>query len=146
MKGILGTLGAVVGFVLVFWLVFVNHVDQYQAGIAWSFTTGEMWLQKPGYHATAPWTLVARVDLRPQRVCITSASHAAFNCKLVQFQPSAWREFVAVEGWHYYWLSNRLSLNIGYREEYRGFRDILRGYAFSARQYVFIRVLEDFER
>jgi hypothetical protein len=129
---------------LAVWLVFVNHVDQYQAGIAWSFTTGEMWLQEPGFHVTTPWTLVARVDLRPQRVCITSAGHAAFNCKLVQFQAAHWREFIRVEGWRYYWLANRLSLNLGYREEYRGFRDILRGYAFSAQHYPFVAILEEF--
>lgn len=136
----------VTGILLACWLMFFNHIEQYQAGIAWKFTTGEMWLQEPGYHITAPWTLVAVVDVRPQRVCITSASHAAFNCKLVQFQSSAWREFIAVEGWRYYWLSNRVSWNASYREEYRGFRDILRGYAFSAQQYPFIKVLEEFDR
>lgn len=137
---------AAAGLLLAVWLVFVNHVDQYQAGIAWNFATGEMWLQEPGYHLTAPWTLVARADLRPQRVCITSASHAAFNCRLAQFRKEAWREFVATEGWRYYWLSNRLSLNLGYREEYRGFRDILRGYAFSARRYPFVEILEEYDR
>lgn len=124
---------------------FVNHNEAYQVGIAWNFMSGKLWLQEPGFHLTAPWTLVTRVDARPQRVCITSSSQAAFNCKLVQFEPRFWREFVAVEGWRYYWLSNRLSFNGGYWEEYRGMRDILRGYAFSAKQYPFVVALRDYE-
>lgn len=133
-----------VALMLTSWAMFLNHVDQYEAGIAWNFATGDMWLQGTGFHVTAPWVLVTDVDTRPQRVCITSAGHAAFNCKLVQFQPLAWRDFIRVEGWRYYWFANRLSLNLGYREEYRGFRDILRGYAFSAQPYPFVVVLEEF--
>lgn len=129
-----------------FWVLFVNHVDQYQAGLAWNFMTGELWLQGPGYHLTRPWVLIANADTRPQRVCITSASHAAFNCKLVRFQSTAWRQFIAVEGWRYYWFANRFSLNLGYREEYRGFRDILRGYAFSIERYPFVEVVMDSEQ
>lgn len=138
----------VVGLIvlLVFYGLFLNHVDQYQAGLAWNFMSGELWLQEPGYHLTKPWVLVANLDTRPQRVCVTSASHAAFNCKLVQFQSSAWRQFVVVEGWRYYWLANRLSFNWGYREEYRGFRDVLRGYAFGVERYPFIEVLEDYQQ
>ena len=127
------------------WGLLLNHIDQYEAGIAWNFATGELVLQEAGYHITSPWTLVASVDTRPQRVCVTSGSHAAFNCRLVQFEQSRWREFVAVEGWRYYWFSNRFSFNSGYREEYRGFRDILRGYAFGVERYPFIRVIEEFE-
>jgi len=128
------------------YIALVNHVDQYEAGIAWNFATGQMWLQEPGFHWTAPWTRVSTVDTRPQRVCITSGSHAAFNCKLVQFELTAWQQFVATEGLRYYWFSNRFSLNTGYREEYRGFRDILRGYAFSAQRYPFVTVLHDFDQ
>ena len=124
---------------------FVNHNEAYEVGIAWNFASGDLWLQEGGYHVTTPWTLVARLDTRPQRVCITSASPVAFNCKLVQFEARQWRSFVQTEGWRYYWLANRFSLNFGYREEYRGFRDILRGYAFSARRYPFIGVLEEFQ-
>ena len=146
MKRLSAAVGLVLAGMLLFWCMFLNHVDQYEAGIAWDFASGDLWLQEPGYHLTPPWTLVATVDTRPQRVCITSASHAAFNCRLVQLDVSQWRQFVQVEGWRYYWFANRFSLNAGYREEYRGFRDILRGYAFSARRYPFIRVLEEYDR
>jgi len=143
MKQLLLVVGVVVGGL---YCLLVNHVDQYEVGISWNLVTGQMWVQDSGYHLTAPWALVSRVDTRPQRVCVTSGSHAAFNCKLVQFQTAQWQGFVATEGWRYYWLSNRLSFNIGYREEYRGFHDILRGYAFSARRYPFLSVLEEYER
>lgn len=146
MKRALTSVALAIALPLAFWAMFLNHVDQYEAGIAWNFATGDMWQQEAGFHLTMPWVLVTDVDTRPQRVCITSAGHAAFNCKLVQFRPAAWREFIRVEGWRYYWFANRLSLNVGYREEYRGFRDILRGYAFSAERYQFIDVLEDYEK
>jgi len=66
------------------------------------------------------------------------------NAKLVQFDPEHWEEFVKVEGWRYYWWSNRISFNLGYREEYRGWRDVMRGYGYSAKKYPFIKVLEEF--
>ncbi len=68
-----------------------------------------------------------------------------YSAKLVQFQPDAWREFVAIEGFRYYWWANRFSLNFGYSEEYRGMRDILRGYAYSPKSYTFIKVLEEYQ-
>jgi hypothetical protein len=77
------------------------------------------------------------------RVCITSASRG-FNCKLVQFVPSDYREFVAVQGFSYYWWANRISFNSGYSEEYRGMRDLMRGYTYSVKQYPFIKILEDY--
>lgn len=118
-----------------------NYVEQGRAGLGWNPLTGEVFLQKPGMHWTAPTTLVTTIELRPQRLCLTSAAQAAPNCRLVQFNPEYYREFVAVEGWQYYWFANRLSFNIGHQETYRGFRDIMRGYAFSAQQYPFITVL-----
>lgn len=118
-----------------------NFVEQGHAGLAWNPFTGQVTLQKPGIHWTAPTTLVARIDLRPQRMCLTSSAQAAPNCRLVQFDEYNYRDFIAVEGWRYYWLSNRISFNSGHEETYRGFRDVLRGYAFSAQRYSFIKVL-----
>lgn len=131
--------------VLLYFLCF-NHTEPAEAGIAWNPISGELSAQAPGdsgWHLTAPWTRVARIDLRPQRVCITTAGRGV-NCKLVQFQLDGLKAFVDAEGFRYYWWANRVSYNYGYSEEYRGFRDILRGYAFSAKQYPFIKVLEDY--
>ena len=87
---------------------------------------------------------MARVDTQPTRVCVASASRA-YNCKLVQFNASEFRLFVKTEGFHYYWWYNRLSINFGYDEEYRGLRDILRGYAFAAKQYPFVTTIRSYE-
>jgi len=118
-----------------------TYIEQGEAGITWNPLTGETGFQKPGIHWTSPLTLVTKIDLRPQRMCLTSSAHAAPNCRLVQFDERYYREFVAVEGWRYYWFDNRLSFNSGHEETYRGFRDVLRGYAFSAQRYPFIKVL-----
>lgn|SRR3989344_4351531 len=128
----------------VLYLAFLNYNEPTQIGIARNYISGEMWLQEGGgWFVTAPWTFVARVDTRPMRVAVTSAGHG-YNAKLVQFQTNAWREFVATEGFHYYWWYNRLSFNFGYNEEYRGMRDIMRGYAYSAKHYPFIVVLKEY--
>jgi hypothetical protein len=86
--------------------------------------------------------MVARIDTRPMRVCVTSSARATLACKLVRFDSDHLDEFFLVEGWHLYWWSNRLSFNMGHEETYRGFRDIMRGYAFSSQPYSFIEVLE----
>ena len=127
---------------LALWSTF-NYVDQGQAGLGWNPISGEIFLQSPGMHWTSPITLVSIVETRPQRVCITSSAHAAPNCKLVKFDKQYFREFVAVEGWRYYWFDNLISFNSGHEETYRGFRDVLRGYAFSAQEYKFVETLTE---
>jgi len=123
--------------------LFFNSLDSYEAGIAWNRISGEVWLQGPGYYFTPPWVAVSCVDTRPRRVCVTTAGRG-FNCKLVRFVPEAYREFVAVEGFRYYWWSNRLSFNSGYDEEYRGMRDLLRGHAYGTSKYSFIATLQEY--
>ncbi len=123
---------------------FVNYLEPVEEGIAWNFATGELRLQNKGWNFTPPWVLVARIDVRPIRVCVTTAGRG-FNCKLVQFEPSAYREFAATEGFYYYWWANRISFNWGYDEEYRGMRDLLRGYAYGVKRYPFVTVLRDYE-
>ncbi len=138
---------AVRGFMIVilFYLFCIHYLEPHQAAIVWDRVTGKLWLDtKPAWHFTWPWVSAARIDMRPQRVCITSGTKAV-NCKLVRFKASAFREFVATEGFRYYWLSNRLSFNWGYDEEYRGWRDILRGYAFSVKKYPFIVVVQEYK-
>lgn len=129
------------------WLLFmacVNSLEAYEIAITRNLFTGEVKLQDRGrYYLTAPWVQKARIDTRPARVCITSATRAV-NCKLVQFEPSAYREFVAVQGFQYYWWANRISFNLGYPEEYRGMRDILRGYTYGVKEYPFTKVLRDY--
>ena len=141
MRRILGFLTPPIVIVALFYLMFVHYTDINQAAIVRNSLTGEVVLDTvPGLDLSAPWRRVARIDLRPQRVCISSASRA-YNCKLVQFKPRAYREFVKVQGFGYYWWANRISFNSGYNEEYRGMRDLLRGYAYGTEEYPFISVI-----
>lgn len=127
-----------------FYLPFVHFVDQYQVAITRNLFTGELQCDtKGGFHFTAPWVQATRIDTRPIRVCITSASRA-YNCKLAQFEPAYHEEFIRVQGFQYYWWANRVSFNFGYNEEYRGMKDILRGYAYGASRYQFIKITQDY--
>lgn len=134
---------ALASLVLLFYLLFLHYADQTQVGIVRNWVTGEIRLDTPGWNLTPLWATVAKVDTRPMRVCITSAGRG-FNCRLVQFQPQQFRSFVETEGFYYYWWANRISINFGYDEEYRGMRDLFRGYGYSVRSYPFVQVLREY--
>lgn len=124
---------------------FLNHTEPTEIGIARNMITGEVWAQKTGgWHLNFPWVLVPIIDARPMRVSVQSAGHG-YSAKLVQFDPDHWQEFVQVEGFRYYWWANRISFNFGYKEEYRGVKDILRGHAYGAKKYRFIKILEEYQ-
>lgn len=124
----------------VFYVFCLNYLESGEAGLTWNPLSGEISAQTtPGWQLSSPLVFVSRVDLRPQRLCMTSAAHAAVNCKLVEFDMEHRKEFIATEGWGWYWWANRVSFNFGHAETYRGFRDILRGYAFSSTPYPFIK-------
>jgi len=128
------------------YLGFLNYTEPTQVGIARNVITGEMWLQdRGGWHVSLPWVFVARIDTRPLRVAVTTTGRG-FSAKLVQFDSKYWREFVAMEGFRYYWWGNRISFNFGYNEEYRGMKDILRGYAYSAKRYPFILIMNEYQQ
>lgn len=130
---------------LVFYFSCLNYVDWHEVGIVRNRVTGNLWLQTHGgWYLTAPWVSVARIDTRPMRVSVPSAGHG-YSSKLIQFDPVGWREFIQVEGFHYYWWANRFSLNLGYNEEYRGMRDIMRGHAYGTKKYSFIKVLTEYQ-
>jgi hypothetical protein len=135
---------AIMGIVTM-WILFyslcVNYVEQAHVGIAWNFATGNLALQSPGFYVTSPFTTVSRIDTRPARVCISTAGRG-YNCKLAQFDPNFYAEFVATEGHYFYWWANRVSFNLGYKDEYRGMKDLIRGYAFGITPYSFIKILE----
>ena len=131
-------------FLLLFCILCIHYLEFTEVGIGYKLTTGEVELiSKAGWNFRPPWVLVAKIDTRPVRVCITSAGRG-FNCKLVQFQSTAYKEFVAIEGFRFYWWANRISFNFGYKEEYRGMKDILRGHAFGVEKYSFFKILEDY--
>jgi hypothetical protein len=132
--------------ILIGYCALLNYTEPTQAGIARNYITGDVWLQETGgWHITAPWVVVVKIDTRPIRVEVSSAGRG-YNAKLVQFNVRGWREFVATEGFWYYWWANRLSFNFGYHEEHRGMKDILRGYAYTGRRYPFILILNEYQQ
>lgn len=143
-KRLLLRIAMIIGIVLlvasIIYFPFFHHQDVNEVGLARNFFTGETYaITESGYHRNYPWVWVAIVDTRPHRVCITTTARS-YHCKLVQFKAEHYQEFLDVEGWRYYWWSNFFSINFGYSEEYRGFNDVLRGYAFGSKQYPFVVV------
>lgn len=137
---------SIVAFLFLLYTNVFYSLEPMEIGISRNMFTGRVELQeRTGYHLKPPWVFVSTIDTRPTRVCITSSAHAAFNCRLVRFVKEEWDAFIRVEGFGLYWWNNRISFNLGYREEYRGMRDILRGYTYSAQQYPFIEVLEEYQ-
>lgn len=133
-----------IAFVFVcIYLFCVNYADTTDAAIARNRLTGDVTLQQSGWHITAPWVSVAVIDTRPMRVCVPSGGRNT-GCKLIQFQSTAYQEFVKTEGFRYWWWSNRISFNMGYDDEYRGGKDILRGYAFSGSTYAFLSIQKEY--
>ena len=141
MKGILVTTIALLFGA--FYFPFVHYTEPTEIGISRNWISGELHLDTPGWNITAPWVTVAKVDVPPLRICVTTAGRG-FSCKLVQFKPEAFKAFVAVEGFYYYWWANRISFNFGYDDEYRGMKDLLRGYAYGVKQYPFVTTLRNY--
>lgn len=124
--------------IFLFYLFCVYHIEPYRMAICWNPITGEQRGDTiAGFHMSSPFEMVSEVDLKPIRVGITTSANA-YNYKLVSFNGSQWKDFVKVEGFRYYWWANRFSFNSGYPDEYRGFADIMRGYAYSNVKYPFI--------
>lgn len=128
-----------VSFIFLFWLFFVHWTNVQQIAITRNIFTGELKIDTfPGIQISSPWTQVSRIDIRPVRVCVDCECRN-MNCKLISFDINGWRNFVEKEGFRYYWWSNRISFNFGNKEEYRGMKNILRGYSFDS-EYKFIKV------
>lgn len=132
---------AIAGLFL-FYFSCIHYTDYHEIAIIRNDITGNTYIDSvSGFGVTAPWTQVAKVDTRPIRVCITSSTRN-FNCRLVYFDKRYWQEFVSLEGFKYYWWANRFSFNFGYDDEYRGMKDIMRGYAFDSHPHKFIKIID----
>ena len=118
------------GVLFVTYLGFYHYTDQYELGLTFNLSTGEIKTDShTGHHLSAPWVLATKLDLRPIKVCITSASRN-INCRLVQFDVLKWKELIQLEGFHYYWWYNRISFNMD-QETYRGFENLMLGHAYG---------------
>ncbi len=125
---------------LLFRMMFVNFVDNYELGYKFDSRTGEITiLEEPGYYVTLPLVVsVHTIDLRPMQVCI-NANSRVLNCKLVQFDKAGVKLFLS---WHG-------------RASYEGpgsgtssattFSEILKSYAYdgSGKSYPFLTVLRE---
>jgi len=117
--------------VVIFWIFFIHKLTITEFGFTRNIFTNELNIDTvAGIKITAPWIQVSVVDKSPIRVCI-DCDCRNINCRLISFNTKNWREFSLKEGFKYYWWANRLSFNSGNKEEYRGFKNILRGYAFD---------------
>lgn len=130
--------------VVILYFAFLNRVNPNEVGLARNHITGETWAQEAGWHVTAPWTWIATVNTNPIRVSVPTTGRG-YSSKLVQFVPEHHDEFLELEGWRWYWWDNRFSFNFGHEDEYRGFRNLMLGYAYSAKKYPFIKVLAEYE-
>jgi len=135
----------IVGFIILPFLsyfMFYHHSQSYEFVITRNIITGET---KPdshaGYHISWPWILASKIDTRPHKVCIASASRN-LNCRLVQFDTSQWRVLLTYEGFHYYWWYNRISFNWS-QETYRGVDNLLLGHAYGKTRGSFVKVLQE---
>jgi len=133
----------VAGFILLGWGFLFHWTGVHHASIMRNIFTGEVSVDTiPGPQLSPPWVQISRIDTRPRRICI-DCSCRVLNCKLVQFDPQGWREFVDREGFEWWWWSNRISFNSGGEVTYRGQDWILRGYAFEGGDYSFIKVYKE---
>lgn len=138
-KRIIG--GVVVLFL--FWMACFHWTGIHQVAIARNFFTGKVIIDSTaGFNLSAPWVQVARVDIRPHRLCI-DCDCRALNCRLVEFDRSGCMEFVNREGFRYYWWSNRFSYNSGAEQEYRGMAFILRGYMSDGQSHSFLKITKE---
>lgn len=103
------------------YLFFWNHVGYNEIGVSYNSMTGELNKQEVGWHFTPPWVRVIYIPTIPIRVDFDRYSRFLLP-KLVQFNTKYYKEFIQVEGFHYFF----------------DFSMVLREYAFSDNKWDFI--------
>jgi hypothetical protein len=124
MKYIKNTLITSISFmfgVFLVYLLFWNHVDYNEIGIAYNSRTGELNKQDVGWHFTPPWVKVTYIPTIPIRVEFDQYSKFVLP-KLVKFNPEHYKDFVNIEGFRYY----------------GEIKWVFRQYAYSGRQWSFL--------
>ena len=101
-KAFFGIGGIVVSSLIVFviWYVgWVNFVDQHRLGFSYDKFTGKISkLEHTGWIIATPWRVdIHSIDLRPGQVCM-NANSRVLNCKLVQFNPAGLENFIELHG------------------------------------------------
>ena len=126
--------------VLGFYIMCMNHIGIQHIGIAYDSWNGTVSIQQPGWHQTGPQVQVAEVSLLPTRVCLNSGARV-LNCKQVRFKAEGVQAFIAEQGFHYYDTSGSSSGNDC--DSCGGMTRILKGYAYSGKDWPFLEVIEE---
>lgn len=114
---------------LLFWLLFLNHVGVNEVGVAYNSWNGEITVQKrAGWHITSPLVKVVTISTLPMRVELPTSAKV-INAKIVRFKPEGAIEFVKMQGFSYL-LDDHLPWT-------------LMGYAFSNREQPFLEIMEE---
>lgn len=125
-----------------FYFLCFSYLDMHHVSINRNLLTGELMVDTvPGFEFSAPWVQVSRIDSRPMAINVPSSART-LNRKLVQFVPAHWKEFIALEGYEYWWWRNRWSFNSGHDDSNRGIKDIFTGYAYGTRRHPFIKEVQ----
>lgn len=118
---------------LLFRLLFVTYVENYELPIEYNAVTGQFQeLPRQGYFVRWPFIYsINTIDTRPTQVSI-NANSRVLNAKLVEFNPKGWRLFFAWHGRKNY--SNDVNLN-----------EILKSYAYdgSGKSYPFLHIIKE---
>lgn len=126
----LAGLAAFILFMLMlFWILFLNHVDVNEIGVAYDSWDGTVTLQdKPGWYFTPLTVKVVTISTLPMAVQIPSVAKV-INVKIVKFRPEGVKEYIALQGFDY---------SLGQNTP-----NALMGYAFSGKKYPFLEVLQE---
>ncbi len=132
---------------LLFRMMFVNYVENYQLAYKFDARNGEITLLPDrGYIVTWPILVsVHTIDLRPMQVCISTVLHV-LNCKLVQFNADDHEAVQTFLAWHgrrdYEGPSSSSSTSMN---DSNYFRSILLNYAYDGqgRSYPFLTILRE---
>jgi hypothetical protein len=125
---------------ILFYFFCLNHIGPASVGIAYNALNGEVTSQKhAGWYITSPFVRVASIDTRPTQVCLNAGTRI-LSCKLIEFVPEGAEEFVKLQGFRYY---DGAVVNNSCHDCNSDMYHILQGYAFSGREYPFLRVIEE---
>lgn len=91
--------GSLLVLTLLFRVICVYFVDNYELGYSYNKTSGEITeLSRTGYFIVNPITTVIHtIDLRPMQVRI-EANNRVLNAKLVQFDVRGFDQFISLHG------------------------------------------------
>ncbi len=140
------TILSVLGLLLVFRMMFVNFIDNYEVGYRYDTFgdhKGEVRLiEKNGYMVTWPFkTKIHTIDGRPLQVCISSINRV-LNCKLVKFNPEGMDLFLEWHGRQSYVVNVSDATNM---DADNSLTAILKAYAYEAsgKDYPFLTIIRE---